>query len=68
MTKDEAIKWIKGIQNGEFDCNEFITQDILIPREKIVKGVHDNPMFYWGIEYGIIIALVLALEIKGDEL
>lgn len=65
MTKTEAIKWIKEIQTGKFDRNEIVDQ---IPRGSIAVERWYEPEFAIGMEYGVIMALMKAYDIKKDEL
>jgi len=65
MTKEQAIKEIKEIQNGKFDRNEIVSQ---IPRGEMAVRCWDDPMFAYGLEYGVIIALMKTFNIKKSEL
>jgi len=65
MAKDEAIGWIKSIQNGDFDRNEIVDQ---IPRGSVAVRYWNDSMFSYGMEYGAILALMITFNIKKDEL
>jgi hypothetical protein len=65
MTKEEAIKWIKEIQNGEYDRHMIINQ---IPCGRLARRFWDDSLFSLGMEYGAIMALMTAFKIKKDEL
>ena len=65
MTKDQAIKRIKEIQNGKFNQNEIFSE---IPLGQIAVRKWNDPMFIYGMEYGMIMGLMIAFNIKKDEL
>lgn len=63
VNKEEAIKIIKQIQNGEWDrnCPEP-------PKGKMTINVWDNSLFSYGMEYGAIVALMQIFSISKEEL
>lgn len=65
MTKEQAIRWIKEIQNGKFDRNEMVDR---IPRGRIAIKKWDDSLFGFGLEYGVIIGLMKAFDIDKGEL
>jgi len=65
MTKKQAIKWIKEIQNGKFDRNEIVFK---IPRGSIAIDKWNDVLFSYGMEYGAIHALMKAFNISEIEL
>lgn len=65
MNKDQAIKWIKEIQNGNFDRNEIVSK---IPRGSIAVSNWDEPLFTHGLEYGVIIGLMKVFNIDKNEI
>lgn len=65
MTKNQAIEWIKKIQTGEFDRNMIINE---IPCGLIATNNWNDSMFAYGMEYGAIMALMVAFEISKSDL
>lgn len=59
MTKKEAIKWTKDIQNGLYDRNE-----IDVPKGRIAKSIWNNKKFAYGMEYGAITAVMKIFNLK----
>jgi len=64
MTKTQAIQWIREIQSGKFYRNEIVDK---IPRGRIAVTLWNDATFTYGMEYGVIMALMKAYDIeKGD--
>jgi hypothetical protein len=65
MTKQEAIKWISEIHNGKgVDTTRF--PEIL--KGSLAKEYWYNDLFSYGIEYGVMIALMEAFDIKSNDI
>jgi len=63
--KEQAIKWFREIQNGSgVDGSTF--PDIL--KGSIAKDKWDDSLFTYGIEYGVLIALIEIFDIKIEDL
>lgn len=62
MDKKEAIDWIKQIQSGSGVDRYAID----VPKGEIAKRLWDDTVFTYGIEYGVIIALMTAFEITEE--
>ena len=60
MKKEQAIKWIEEIQCGKFDRNEIVFK---IPRGSIAIDKWNDPLFSYGMEYGVIYALIKVFDI-----
>lgn len=66
MTRDKAIKWFKEIQGGSgVDRSKFPNK----MKGAIAKKLWDeDPIFSYGIEYGILIALREIYKITDDDI
>ena len=63
MYKYEAIKFIKKIQSGQFD-----REQIEIPKGVAAIDLWDDSKFTYGMEYGAILALMVAFDISMKDL
>ncbi len=63
--KDQAIKWFKRIQNGS-GVDTSIFPDIL--KGSIARDKWGDSLFTYGIEYGVLIALIKIFDIKLEDL
>ena len=66
MTRDEAIIWVREIQGGSGLYRMSMVDEI--PRGEIAVRCWYDPMFKYGMEYGVILALMTAFNIKRGEL
>ena len=64
MNRREAIKWIKRIQSG----SGVARYSINVPRDIMAKELWDDTTFTYGIEYGVIIALMETFDINKKDL
>lgn len=65
MDKQQAIEYIKSIQNGDFDRNKTKAE---MPVSKLAENSWEEPVFQLGMEYGAIAVLMDVFGITGDEL
>jgi len=65
MTKENAIKWFKDIQGGSGVNRNVFPQKW---RGAIAKHVWNDVEFDYGVEYGVLIALMVAFDITEDDL
>lgn len=65
MNKKEAISWIKEIQIGNFERNELVDE---IPRGEIAISYWDDSTFSYGMEYGVIMALIKIFKVTKNDL
>jgi hypothetical protein len=65
MTKPEAISWIRRIQNGDGVDRTIFPESM---KGSIAVSVWDQAEFTYGVEYGVIIGLMLAFDINEHDL
>ncbi len=66
MTREEAIAWYTAITTGDgVDRNAAL--DVL-GRGSIAVGLWNDPTFTYGIEYGVLIALIRVFNLTQDDL
>lgn len=65
LNKKEAILWIKRIQNGEFDRSGMLH---ILPVGMVAAEKWEDPDFSYGMEYGVIMALMQIFTIKKCDL
>ena len=65
MNRTDAIRWIREIQGGSgVDRSQF--PEAL--KGNLAKHCWDDEKFAYGIEYGVILALLKAYDIKPEDL
>lgn len=65
MTREHAIIWIKEIQNGEgVNMNKFPAD----MKGEIAKKLWSDATFSYGVEYGVMLALMEVFNITRDDL
>jgi len=64
MTREDAIDYIKEIQNGKFDRNTI--KDL--PKGKIAKYLWNNATFAYGMEYGAVLATMKLFNLSKEDL
>ena len=62
MNKEQGINWIKEIQNGKFNRDDMKNE---IPLGRIAEKLWDDTTFGYGMEYGIITAIIKVFNIKN---
>lgn len=65
MTKPEAIRWFKEIQGGAGVDRTSFPEEM---KGRIAKRVWNDSTFTYGIEYGVLIALMTIFKITPDDL
>lgn len=65
MNKIEAIKWFKEITGGS-GVNRYSFPEEL--KGQIARDNWNDSMFTFGIEYGVLIALMKAFNIKKEDI
>ena len=64
MTATEAREWIQEIWNGEgVDRDKYVGR---VPRGEMAKRYWNDTMFTYGVEYGVLIALVEVFDLDLD--
>jgi len=64
MTREDAINYIKEIQNGKFDRNTIKG----LSKGKIAKYLWNNATFAYGMEYGAILATMKIFDLTLGDL
>lgn len=65
MTKIEAICWLKKIQSGSgVDRTKFSNS----MKGDVARSVWNDSLFTFGIEYGVMIALMKSFDITEEDL
>lgn len=68
VTATEAREWISEVCTEGVDRSKFVGR---VPRGEMAKRYWDDPMFSYGVEYGVLMALVkvfdLDLECGEDD-
>lgn len=67
MTKQQAIEWYREIQAGNFDASERWGYREKFEVGEVAKYVWNDPAFAYGIEYGVLIAIVKIFDLAPDE-
>jgi len=65
MKKQEAIQWIKDIQDGKFNQDEFIDE---MPLGSIATNNWHEGLFSYGMEYGAILAVMKIFDLTKEDL
>jgi hypothetical protein len=66
MTREEAIAWYHRITGGNgLDRNAALRT---LQRGSIAEGLWDDPTFTYGIEYGVLIALIEVFDLQPEDL
>ena len=63
--KEEAIKWVKEIQNGRMPSREFFPEDM---KGTYAKNYWNNGRFTLGMEYGAILILLKFFNLTEKDL
>ena len=65
LTRDEALAWFKRVLDGTADEREAYRK--LFGAGTVAEYLWNDPSFTLGVEYGIHMALVMAFDIKPEE-
>lgn len=65
IDKDSAIEIIRSIQNGECGCFDYFPEEL---KGEIAKNQWHDEKFSYGMEYGLMLGLILAFNITVEEI
>ncbi len=66
MTREEAIQWIKDIQGGVGVDREMMR--LLVPMGRVALQMIDDAGFSYGVEYGVLLGLMVAFDLTEGDL
>ena len=66
MTREQALQLFNDIPNGSYPYRNWYASKF--PVGEVARACWNDPMFTYGIEYGMLIALAQAFDITPEEL